>query len=116
MSEASSNLPWYPERGWDARRARQGQLQRIYGLTPDAWAVGWTQAFFPRRGAATYTLRGRTHGPLSVVVADREIFRTEKAGAISAQVTRKKMFIMNTRSTSAVMSKRASSTPSTACW
>jgi rhamnogalacturonyl hydrolase YesR len=86
VSEASSNLPWYPERDWDARRAKQGQLQRIYGLTPDAWAVGWTEAFFPRRGAATYTLRGRTQGPLSVVVADREIFSTPKAGVISAQV------------------------------
>ncbi len=86
VSEASSNLHWYPERDWDARRAKQGQLQRLYGLTPDAWAVGWTKAFFPRRGTATYTLRGRTQGPLSIVVADREVFRTPKAGVISAQV------------------------------
>ena len=86
QTEKDSGLTWYPQLGWDAKQAKRGNLERIFGLVPGAHAVGWTKAFFSGRGTAEYTLKGRNLGPISVVVDDREVFRAEKSGAFSAQI------------------------------
>ncbi|MBI5381083.1 MAG: glycoside hydrolase family 88 protein [Opitutae bacterium] len=76
----------FPANHWDARQAKQGQLQRLYGMTPGAQAVGWTKALLSRPGRATYTLAGRHQGPVSVWIGGREVFRAAKSGTISARV------------------------------
>jgi len=86
LSERDSGRRWLPERAWDRQQARQGQLQRIFGLEKGHTAVGWAAAFFQQPGKAQYTLKGRHDGPISVFIDDRKVYAAETSGRISAQV------------------------------
>jgi len=86
MSESQTGLAWHPKLGWDAAANRVGQLQRIYGLFADHFAIGWTRAFFPQAGHAEYRLKGSHRGSISVTINDEEVFSARGSGAIDAMV------------------------------
>ena len=86
MAESDIGIKWYPETGWDKARLKMGQLKRIFGLTPNAVAVGWTRANFFRPGAGRYRLSGRHAGPIAIHVGNHEVFRAAAAGRIAAEV------------------------------
>jgi len=85
-SEKDTGIKWYPDPAWDKARLKMGQLQRLYGLIPDAAAVGWSTAFFPCAGTAEYTLRGRHAGPITVYIGDEEVHRAAGSGVVSATI------------------------------
>jgi unsaturated rhamnogalacturonyl hydrolase len=85
-TERDTGVKWFPETGWDRTRLRLGQLKRIFGLVPGAVAVGWTQAFFDHPGTGRYRLTGRHSGPITISIADKEVFRAAASGRIAATV------------------------------
>lgn len=86
MTEADTGLTWSPRAEWTKAQRTQGQCRRIFGLEPGASAVGWTRGEFLQPDRGGYTLRGRTTGPLRVVIAGQPAFETKKNGAFSATV------------------------------
>jgi rhamnogalacturonyl hydrolase YesR len=86
MNEKDTGLRWRPEKEWDASGLRMAQLQRIYGLVPGTFAVGWARAFFMHPGAGQYTLRGRHHGSIAVYVNDEEVYTAGSSGELAASI------------------------------
>jgi hypothetical protein len=85
-TEADSGVAWLPCQRWTKPQQAMGQCQRIFGLEPGAVAVGWTRGLFLNQGDGEYSLSGEARGPMSVSIADREVFRTEKPGRFAAKV------------------------------
>ncbi len=86
MSEADTGVAWYPRQTWSKAQLAQGQNRRIFGQQTGAVAVSWTKGAFLQPGEGEYVLAGEARGPLSVSIADREVFATAKAGRFSAKV------------------------------
>jgi len=86
LTEKDTGLKWYPETSWDKARLKMGQLQRIYGLVPDAVAVGWTKALFLHPGIGEYTLKGRHSGPITVQIGNKEVYQAGASGRLAATI------------------------------
>ncbi len=86
MSEQDTGMVWHPDQHWEKSKRKLGQLQRLYGLVPDAAAVGWTKALFQQRGAADYALKGSHQGSIAIFIADKEVFRAADSGRIAVTV------------------------------
>jgi len=86
LSEKDSGHRWFPTVAWDKGRAGQGQLQRVFGLSPGQSAVGWAQAFFPRPGRGVYVLKGKHRGPITVSIHGRRVYSAEGSGRIDQTV------------------------------
>lgn len=82
VSETETGLRWYPEQTWRAEESGMAQLRRIYGLTPGAVAIGWTTGLFLQKDSGDYRLQGKHHGPITIWVADREVYRAPGSGKI----------------------------------
>jgi len=87
LSEKDTGLKWLPELAWDKTESKKGQLHRIYGLVPKAFAVGWAKAFFSQPGTAKYALKGSHHGPIAIYIGDQEVFTAPSSGKINASVS-----------------------------
>lgn len=86
-TEADTGVSWLPRLAWSKAEQKLGNCRRLFGAVAGASAVGWTRGRFYNATSSVYTLTGRTAGPLQVTVADRLVFETKKAGAVSARVT-----------------------------
>ena len=86
MTEKDTGIQWRPELAWDAKRLKMGQLQRIFGLEPETFAVGWTKASFLRRGTGDYILQGSHHGPIAIYLGDKQIFEAKSSGKIKVSI------------------------------
>jgi rhamnogalacturonyl hydrolase YesR len=85
-TEESTGLTWRPELSWTTAQRKLGNLERIYGKTPDVTAVGWTRAWFRQPGTAAYTLTGTHEGSIAVYVDDQEVFTGTGAGKVNARI------------------------------
>jgi len=85
-TEKDTGLKWYPETTWEKARLKMGQLQRIYGLVPNAEGVGWTKALFLRPGVGEYTLKGRHFGPITVQIGNKEVYHAAHSGRLAAAI------------------------------
>lgn len=83
-TEESTGLTWLPETAWDPAHQNMGQLQRIFGLHSDHYAIGWTRAMFLRPGKGDYVLKGRHQGAFSLFIDDEELLSVPGSGALSA--------------------------------
>ncbi len=84
--EKDTGIRWLPEVSWGRGQARQGQLQRIYGLATGRCAIGWTRAFFGQPGKGQYTLKGDHEGPISVFIHGKKVYSAEASGKVDGQV------------------------------
>lgn len=86
LSEEDSGIPWLPETAWDEKQLRMGQLRRIYGRFPNAFAVGWTKALFMRAGNVTYMLKGHHNGSIAIYLDEEEVFSANGSGQIAIAI------------------------------
>ncbi len=84
--ETGGGIGWHPRLDWTAEESRRGQLFRMFGNSPGAYAVGWTKAFFTHPGTAAYRLAGSHAGPIKIFIADREVFSASGSGKIAGKV------------------------------
>lgn len=66
-SESTTGLNWFPRRRWDAERAAQNPMQRIFADASGS-ALGWTCWQADQPGTQAYTLSGMAHSPIDLWV------------------------------------------------
>jgi unsaturated rhamnogalacturonyl hydrolase len=87
MSEADTGLEWLPELHWSPEKKKQGQLQRIFGLNPNAHAVAWSRGLFLRPGKHAYTLKGEHRGGLTLTVNDVVVYEAAGSAKVDTKIT-----------------------------
>ena len=77
MSEADFDVKVYPDTAWDDSEKAMGQMQRMYGLCPGGYAVGWSRMFFDEIGTHTYEFELDAKSPAAVIIDGKEVYKTE---------------------------------------
>lgn len=86
ISEADTDLKWLPESRWSPEKQALGQLNRIFGLTPNAYAVAWTKGLFLRPGKYTYSLKGEHRGALTLSIGDTVVYEAKGSAKVDAKI------------------------------
>lgn len=84
MSEKDIDVKMYPERVW--KNQNIGQMNRMFGIQKDCYAIGWTEAFFSGMGVNSYTFHIETKNKSVIYLGDREIKTVNGSETFSVDV------------------------------
>lgn len=85
-SEVESGALWLPRRQWSESELALGQMQRMYGLLPGHYGIGWVKLWFPQKGMASYTLKGSSEGKIEIAIGGRTVYQSESVGAFEVEI------------------------------